>query len=197
MDNSGTYVGLDIGTTSIKVVIAEYAKNQMNIIGYGNTRSAGLNRGVVVDIDQVVQAIKEAVGQAKEKASHPISEVSVGVPANLLSIERCKGMIAVGKDDGNSKEISDKDVRRVTEAALVQNLPPERDVIDIVPDEFVVDGFDGIKDRAEWLASEWKCKGSCILVRRRFCIILRSASKGQTSKFVIWSLRRLHWRPLL
>ena len=146
MDNSGTYVGLDIGTTSIKVVIAEYAKNQMNIIGYGNTRSAGLNRGVVVDIDQVVQAIKEAVGQAKEKASHPISEVSVGVPANLLSIERCKGMIAVGKDDGNSKEISDKDVRRVTEAALVQNLPPERDVIDIVPDEFVVDGFDGIKD---------------------------------------------------
>ena len=195
MDNSGTYVGLDIGTTSIKVVIAEYAKNQMNIIGYGNTRSAGLNRGVVVDIDQVVQAIKEAVGQAKEKASHPISEVSVGVPANLLSIERCKGMIAVGKDDGNSKEISDKDVRRVTEAALVQNLPPERDVIDIVPDEFVVDGFDGIKDPR--LASEWKCKGSCILVRRRFCIILRSASKGQTSKFVIWSLRRLHWRPLL
>ena len=66
MDNSGTYVGLDIGTTSIKVVIAEYAKNQMNIIGYGNTRSAGLNRGVVVDIDQVVQAIKEAV--AKDEA---------------------------------------------------------------------------------------------------------------------------------
>ena len=61
MDNSGTYVGLDIGTTSIKVVIAEYAKNQMNIIGYGNTRSAGLNRGVVVDIDQVVQAIKESI----------------------------------------------------------------------------------------------------------------------------------------
>lgn len=146
MDNSGIYVGLDIGTTSIKVAVAECAKNQMNIIGYGNTRSAGLNRGVIVDIDQVVRAIREAVRQAEEKASMPIKEVSVGVPANLLSIERCKGMIAVGKDDGNSKEINDRDVRRVTEAALVQNLPPERDVIDIVPDEFVVDGFDGIKD---------------------------------------------------
>lgn len=146
MGNSSIYVGIDIGTTSIKVIIAEYLKEQINIIGYGNTRSAGLNRGVIVDIDQVVKAIKEAVKQAEEKANIEISEVSVGVPANMLQIERCKGMIAIGNEDGNSKEISDMDVRRVTEAALVQNLPPERDVIDIVPDEFVVDGFDGIKD---------------------------------------------------
>jgi cell division protein FtsA len=101
---------------------------------------------VIVDIDQVVKAIKEAVKQAEEKANIQISEVSVGVPANMLQIERCKGMIAIGNEDGNSKEISDLDVRRVTEAALVQNLPPERDVIDIVTDEFIVDGFDGIKD---------------------------------------------------
>lgn len=146
MGNSSIYVGLDIGTTSIKVIIAEYLKDQINIIGYGNTRSAGLNRGVIVDIDQVVRAIKEAVKQAEEKANIQISEVSVGVPANMLQIERCKGMIAIGNEDGNSKEISDVDVQRVTEAALVQNLPPERDVIDIVPDEFIVDGFDGIKD---------------------------------------------------
>lgn len=146
MGNSSIYVGIDIGTTSIKVIIAEYLKDQINIIGYGNTRSVGLNRGVIVDIDQVVKAIKEAVKQAEEKANIQISEVSVGVPANMLQIERCKGMIAIGNEDGNSKEISDIDVRRVTEAALVQNLPPERDVIDIVPDEFIVDGFDGIKD---------------------------------------------------
>lgn len=146
MGNSSIYVGIDIGTTSIKVIIAEYLKDQINIIGYGNTRSAGLNRGVIVDIDQVVKAIKEAVKQAEEKANIQISEVSVGVPANMLQIERCKGMIAIGNEDGNSKEISDIDVRRVTEAALVQNLPPERDVIDIVPDEFIVDGFDGIQD---------------------------------------------------
>ena len=101
---------------------------------------------MIVDIDQVVKAIKEAVKQAEEKANIQISEVSVGVPANMLQIERCKGMIAIGNEDGNSKEISDIDVRRVTEAALVQNLPPERDVIDIVTDEFIVDGFDGIKD---------------------------------------------------
>ena len=58
MDSSGIYVGLDIGTTSIKIIIAEYVKKQLNIIGYGNTRSAGLNRGVIVDIDQTVGAIR-------------------------------------------------------------------------------------------------------------------------------------------
>lgn len=146
MENSGIYVGLDIGTTSIKVIIAEYVKNQLNIIGYGNARSNGLRRGVIVDIDQAVSAIKAAIKQAEEKASVSISQVTVGVPANMLQIEQCKGIVAVSAEDGNSKEIDDNDVRRVTEAALVQNLPPERDVIDIVPDEFIVDGFDGIKD---------------------------------------------------
>lgn len=146
MENSGIYVGLDIGTTSIKVIIAEYVKNQLNIIGYGNARSNGLRRGVIVDIDQAVSAIKVAIKQAEEKASVTVSQVTVGVPANMLQIEQCKGIVAVSAEDGSSKEIDDDDVRRVTEAALVQNLPPERDVIDIVPDEFIVDGFDGIKD---------------------------------------------------
>ena len=68
MDNSEIYVGLDIGTTSIKVIIAEHVKGQANIIGYGNTKSAGLNRGVIVDIDQVVATIRDAVNQAEKKA---------------------------------------------------------------------------------------------------------------------------------
>ena len=146
MNNSDIFVGLDIGTTSIKVIIAEYVKNQLNIIGYGNTGSAGLNRGVIVDIDQVVASIKEAVKQAEQRANIDITDVTVGVPANMLQIEQCHGMIAVSEEDGSSKEINEDDVRKVTQAALVQSLPPERAVIDIVPDEFVVDGFDGIKD---------------------------------------------------
>ena len=86
MDNSEIYVGLDIGTTSIKVIIAEHVKGQVNIIGYGNTKSAGLNRGVIVDIDQVVATIRDAVNQAEKKANLDISEVTVGIPANLLQI---------------------------------------------------------------------------------------------------------------
>ncbi|HJE96267.1 MAG TPA: cell division protein FtsA [Ligilactobacillus acidipiscis] len=146
MNNSDIFVGLDIGTTSIKVIIAEFVKNQLNIIGYGNTGSVGLNRGVIVDIDQVVASIKDAVKQAEQRANIDISDVTVGIPANMLQIEQCRGMIAVSEEDGSAKEITEDDVRKVTQAALVQSLPPERSVIDVVPDEFTVDGFDGIKD---------------------------------------------------
>lgn len=137
------HVGLDIGTTSVKVVVAEYVDSQMNIIGVGNAKSEGINRGIIVDIDKTVQAIQRAVRQAEEKAGIQIRSVSVGVPANLLEVENCQGMIAVNSE---SKEITDDDVRNVASAALVRSTPPERQIIAILPQEFTVDGFEGIKD---------------------------------------------------
>ena len=137
------YVGLDIGTTSVKVVVAEYIEGQMNIIGVGNAKSDGLNRGIVVDIDQTVQAIQRAVRQAEEKAGIQIKSVNVGLPANLLEVESCQGMIAVSSE---SKEITDEDVRNVASAALVRSTPPERQIVAILPQDFTVDGFEGIKD---------------------------------------------------
>mgnify|MGYP003366026955 CR=1 FL=1 len=146
MDTSGIYVGLDIGTTSIKVIVAEFVKGQLNIIGVGSERSDGLSRVVIVDIDRAVDAIKAAIDQAEQKANIQISEITVGIPANLLEIVPCNGIIAVGDGNGNSKEIDSTDVYHVTRAALIQKLPPERDIIDVIPNEFTVDGFDGIKD---------------------------------------------------
>ncbi|QMU07426.1 cell division protein FtsA [Levilactobacillus suantsaii] len=143
MDNSGMYVGLDIGTTSIKVIVAENVKGQMNVIGVGNERSNGVSRGVIVDIDKAAEAIQRAIRQAEEKASIEIHDVIVGIPANMLKIETCSGMIAI---DDQSREITGRDVRNVAAAALIQSLPPEREIVDILADEFVVDGFDGIKD---------------------------------------------------
>ncbi|MFV0558459.1 MAG: cell division protein FtsA [Enterococcus sp.] len=143
MAKSGMYVGLDIGTTSVKVVVAEYVDSQMNIIGVGNAKSEGINRGIIVDIEKTVQAIQRAVRQAEEKAGIQIRSVSVGVPANLLEVANCQGMIAVTND---SKEITDEDVRNVASAALVRSTPPERQIVAILPQEFTVDGFEGIKD---------------------------------------------------
>ncbi len=137
------YVGLDIGTTSVKVVVAEFIEDQMNIIGVGNAKSDGLNRGIIVDIDKTVNAIQRAVRQAEEKAGIKIKNVSVGLPANLLEVENCQGMIAVNSE---SKEITDEDVKNVASAAMVRSTPPERQIIAILPQEFTVDGFEGIKD---------------------------------------------------
>ncbi|MCH0435903.1 cell division protein FtsA, partial [Enterococcus faecium] len=128
---------------SVKVVVAEYIDSQMNIIGVGNAKSEGINRGIIVDIDKTVQAIQRAVRQAEEKAGIQIKGVSVGLPANMLEVENCQGMIAV---NGDSKEITDEDVRNVASAALVRSIPPERQIVSILPQDFTVDGFEGIKD---------------------------------------------------
>ena len=69
MKNQGIYVSLDIGTTSIKVVVAEYVRGQLNIIGVGNEKSEGLSRGVIVDIDETVESIRKAVRQAEQKST--------------------------------------------------------------------------------------------------------------------------------
>lgn len=143
MANTGIYVGLDIGTTSVKVVVAEYIEGQINIIGVGNAKSEGLSRGIVVDIDKAVATVKRAIRQAEEKSGIQIRRVNVGLPANLLEVERCEGMIAVSTE---SKEITDEDVRNVAAAAIVRSTPPERQIITLIPREYKVDGFDGIKD---------------------------------------------------
>lgn len=143
MAKTGIYVGLDIGTTSVKVVVAEYIEGQINIIGVGNAKAEGLSRGIVIDIDKAVNSIKRAISQAEEKSGIQIRKVNVGLPANLLEVEKCEGMIAVNTE---SKEITDEDVRNVASAAIVRSTPPERQIITLIPQEFKVDGFDGIKD---------------------------------------------------
>ena len=143
MKNQGIYVSLDIGTTSIKVVVAEYVRGQLNIIGVGNEKSEGLCRGVIVDIDETVESIRKAVRQAEQKSNIQIKDVIVGIPSNQISIEPCHGMIAVSSEN---REITDVDVYNVISAAKVRSVAPEREIISVIPEEFIVDGFDGIKD---------------------------------------------------
>src|SRR5699024_1986239 len=144
MRNSEMYVSLDIGTTSIKVVVAEYINGQMNIIGVGNEKSEGLSRGIIVDIDKTVESVKKAIKhvkkeikQEKKKANVDIRNVSVGTQSKTTEIETCHGMIAVS---GENKEITDEDVRNTISAAMVKSVPPEREILAIIPEEFIVDG---------------------------------------------------------
>ena len=143
MKNAGMYVSLDIGTTSIKVVVAEFINGEMNIIGVGNEKSEGLSRGIIVDIDKTVDSINKAIKQAEQKANVDINKVIVGIPANNIEIEPCHGMIAVS---GENKEITKNDVQNVLSAAMVKSVPHEKEILAILPEEFIVDGFDGIKD---------------------------------------------------
>ncbi|MBM7642614.1 cell division protein FtsA [Streptococcus loxodontisalivarius] len=143
MARNGFFTGLDIGTSSIKVLVAEYVNGEMNVIGVSNVPSAGVKDGIIVDIETAATAIKTAIEQAEEKSGVTIDKVNVGLPANLLQIEPTQGMIPVPSE---SKEIKDEDVDSVVKSALTKSITPEREVISLVPEEFIVDGFQGIRD---------------------------------------------------
>ncbi|MCI1975266.1 MAG: cell division protein FtsA [Limosilactobacillus sp.] len=159
MNNSEVYVGLDIGTTSIKALVCENVKGQMKVIGVGVEPAAGMSRGVIVDIDKTARAISNAIAQAEEKSNVDIKKVIVGLPANYLQMQRVHGMITIA-NNGQSREIVDQDVLDLAQEALTQSIPPERTVIDLVPTEFTVDGFDGIKDPRGMVGVRLEMKGT-------------------------------------
>ena len=143
MARDGFFTGLDIGTSSIKVLVAEHVNNELNVIGVSNAKSAGVKDGIIVDIEAAASAIKSAISQAEEKAGISIKLVNVGLPANLLQIEPTQCMIPVTSE---TKEITDADVENVVRSALTKSMTPDREVITFIPEEFIVDGFQGIRD---------------------------------------------------
>src|SRR5690554_1548277 len=127
MNSHDTYVTLDIGTTSVRVVVGEMTNGALNIIGVGEVKSEGIKKGSIVDIDETVQSIKMAVEKAERMIGLSIDNVIVGVTGNHIQLQPCHGVVAVSSED---REISDEDIIRVIDAAQVVSIPPEREIID-------------------------------------------------------------------
>ncbi len=143
MAKNGFFTGLDIGTSTIKVLVAEFVNQEMNVIGVSNAQSSGVKDGIIIDIDAAAQAIRTAIQEAEDKAGISIDAVSVGLPADQLGLEPAQGMIPV---QSQSKEITDEDVSSVVQSALTKSITPEKEVISIIPQEFMIDGFKNIRD---------------------------------------------------
>ena len=134
-------VGLDIGTTKICCIIGEISHTgQVDIIGLGQYPSRGLRKGVVVNIDGTVESIKNAVEEAELMAGCEIDSVFVGIAGGHINSLNSHGIIAV-----QGKEITQKDVDRVIDAAKAIAIPLDREVIHVLPQEYIVDSQDGIK----------------------------------------------------
>ena len=134
-------VGLDIGTTKICAVVGEVADGQVNIIGLGTYPSKGLRKGVVVNIDSTVHSIKRAIEEAELMAGCHITSAYAGIAGGHIKGINSHGVIAV-----KNREIGPSDVKRVIDAASAVAIPMDREVIHIIPQEFIVDDQDGIKD---------------------------------------------------
>jgi len=145
MANSDIIAALDIGTTKIGVIIAELDEyeEQPKIIGVGNAPSNGLKKGVVVNIEKTVQSIEEAVEQAENMAGVEIDSVIVGIAGDHIRSINGRGVVAVS---GADNEITENDIRRVIDAAKAVVLPIDREIIHILPQEYIVDEQRGIPD---------------------------------------------------
>jgi cell division protein FtsA len=144
MPKNNYIVGLDIGTKKIAAIIGEITReNKVEIIGIGTVESRGLRKGVVVNLDSTVDAIKKAQEEAELMAGVEIDSAFVGISGAHIKSFNSRGVIAVS---GKNREISQEDIKRVIEQSKALSIPPDREIIHIIPQEYVVDDQDGIKD---------------------------------------------------
>lgn len=159
MDNHDFIVSLDIGTSKVRAIIGELNNGSIHIIGVGTAPSQGIKKGSIVDIDQTVQSIREAVSQAERMVDVSFNQVYVGISGNHIDLISSEGVVAVSSED---REIDDEDVERVVQASKVIAVPPEREIIDVVPLEFIVDGLGGINDPRGMIGVRLEMKGTII-----------------------------------
>jgi len=152
-------VSLDIGTSKVRVMIGEITNGSINIIGVGQSHSEGIKKGVIVDIDQTVHAIREAVDHAERMVDVSIEEVYVGITGNHIELHETQGVVAVSSED---REIREEDIQRVIQAAKVVAIPPDREIIEVVPKEYIVDGQGGIKDPRGMIGVRLEMEGTIV-----------------------------------
>ncbi|MGB2696285.1 MAG: cell division protein FtsA, partial [Candidatus Zixiibacteriota bacterium] len=144
MGRDNIVVGLDIGTTKIAALVAELNEgNGFKILGYGIHPSEGLRKGVVVNLEKTVNSIMGAIQNAELVVGHKIESVYAGIAGDHIKGINSRGVIAV---KGSDSEISSGDVDRVIDAARAVAIPLDREIIHVLPQEFIVDDQSGIKD---------------------------------------------------
>ena len=134
-------VGLDIGTTKIAAIVGEISDGGIDIVGVGTHPSTGLKKGVVVNIDATVQSIQRAIEEAEHMAGVEITQVYAGIAGAHIRSLNSQGVWAV-KD----KEVRESDIAAVLEQAKAINIPQDREIIHVIPQEYTIDHQDGVKE---------------------------------------------------
>jgi len=136
-------VGLDVGTTKVVALVGNVIDGMIEIIGMGKSESHGLEKGVVVDIGRTISSIRKSVEEAENMADVKIDSVYVGIAGKHITSINNSGTVSINRPD---RIIAEDDVRRVVETAQAIQIPPESEMIHVIPRQYIVDGQDGITD---------------------------------------------------
>ncbi|EXJ22854.1 Cell division protein FtsA [Alkalibacterium sp. AK22] len=157
----GIYSSLDIGTTSIKVIVSEVLNGKMNVIGVGSEKSNGINKGLIIDIDETALSITKAIKQAEDKSGMQIRSLIVGVPVTNVDISPFHTSILV---ENASQEINDSMLKKIIEQIKNKKIPSDKTLLSVMVEEFIVDGFDGIKDPRKMVGEQVELYGTYLAV---------------------------------
>jgi cell division protein FtsA len=144
MPKNGHIVGIDIGTKKVTVLIGAVTdERKIEVIGIGTADSQGLRKGVVVNLDATSEAIRKAQEEAELMAGVKINAAFIGISGAHIKSFNSRGVVAVS---GKNRVISRDDIRRAIEQSKAVSIPPDREILHVIPQEYVVDEQDGIKD---------------------------------------------------
>ncbi|OGQ50265.1 MAG: cell division protein FtsA, partial [Deltaproteobacteria bacterium RIFCSPLOWO2_02_FULL_47_10] len=139
--NDHLIVGLDIGTTKTCAIVGEVTDDGISVIGIGSHPSRGLRKGVVVNIENTVESVKKAVEEAELMAGCEITGVYAGIAGSHIKGLNSRGIVAI-----KEREVQPNDIKRVIDAAQAIAIPSDREVLHVIPQEFIVDDQDGVRD---------------------------------------------------
>lgn len=143
MARDNFYVGLDVGSSKVAATCGHIEEGLINVAGFVKVPNTGVRRGTVVDIEDTVSAISETIEKLETISGREIRSAVVGLSGPHLTSTISKGVVAVARADG---EITPSDISRVIEAARTVALPPNREILHVIPRSFIVDGQTGIAD---------------------------------------------------
>ena len=177
MDEVSKYaVGLDVGTENVRAVVATVGKDgEISVVGYNEGPNAGMRKGVVANLTGPAESIDKMLGEVERMSGFEVNSAYVSINgAHVMSV-KATGMIAVGPED---HEINEDDLVRVEQASVVGRVPANRDILDVLPLSYTLDGQAGIKDPLGMTGSRLELEASVISALAPNAINLRKATEG-------------------
>ncbi len=137
-------IGIDIGSSKVRAAAGKVDKHgKMQIMGITSAKCSGVKKGIVIDIDNTSEAVKECITALERMVDIKIKEAYISLPGGISELLWNKGVVAVSSED---REIKESDVKRVLKASKIVTIPSDKEIIGVIPEQYIIDGYDKIKD---------------------------------------------------
>ena len=174
MDEAVKYaVGLDVGTENVRAVVATQTREgQLSVVGYNEAKNAGMRKGILANLAGPADAIDKMLGEVERMSGYEIHSATVSINGSQLLTTKTEGMIAVGTAE---HEINDEDLYRVEDVAVTGRIPANREILDVIPFGYSIDGQEGVRDPIGMTGARLEMKANVVSALSPNCVNLRRA----------------------